>query len=75
MAAVLTAEMQNTDKVVTLIEECRRMKIEVKLPDVNVSSFTFTVDDKGDVQKHVLCSYSEILLWHSLFVLHLNCKP
>ncbi|MAM89103.1 MAG: DNA polymerase III subunit alpha [unclassified Hahellaceae] len=49
MAAVLTAEMQNTDKVVTLIEECRRMKLVVRLPDVNVSSFTFTVNDDGDV--------------------------
>ncbi|WP_416397523.1 DNA polymerase III subunit alpha [Allohahella sp. A8] len=49
MAAVLTAEMQNIDKVVTLIEECRRMKLVVRLPDVNVSSFTFTVNDDGDV--------------------------
>ena len=49
MAAVLTAEMQNTDKVVTLIEECRRMKLVVRLPNVNMSSFTFTVNDDGDI--------------------------
>ncbi len=46
MAAVLTADMQNTDKVVTLIEECRRMQLELVLPDINVSQFTFTVDSQ-----------------------------
>lgn len=49
MAAVLTADMQNTDKVVTLIEECRKMKLELVLPDVNTSEFTFTVDEKGRI--------------------------
>ncbi|MCP5206355.1 MAG: DNA polymerase III subunit alpha [Hahellaceae bacterium] len=49
MAAVLTADMQNTDKVVTLIEECRKMKLELVLPDVNTSEFTFTVDEGGRI--------------------------
>lgn len=49
MAAVLTADMQNTDKVVTLVEECRQMDLTLVLPDVNVSEFTFTVDDKAQV--------------------------
>ncbi|WP_020408275.1 DNA polymerase III subunit alpha [Hahella ganghwensis] len=49
MAAVLTADMQNTDKVVTLIEECRRMKLELVLPDVNNSQYTFTVDDDNRI--------------------------
>ena len=45
MAAVLTADMQNTDKIVTLIDECRRMQLDLVLPDINVSQFTFTVDE------------------------------
>jgi DNA polymerase III subunit alpha len=49
MAAVLTADMQNTDKVVILVEECRNMKLSLVLPDVNVSEYTFTVDDQGQV--------------------------
>jgi len=49
MAAVLSADMHNTDKVVTLIEECRSMRLRIKAPDVNVSEFKFTVDDAGDV--------------------------
>jgi len=49
MAAVMTADMQNTDKVVTLIEECRKMKLPIVLPNVNVSGYTFTVDEQGQV--------------------------
>ena len=49
MAAVLTADMQNTDKVVTLVEECRRMGLALVLPDVNVSEYTFTVDDDSQI--------------------------
>ncbi len=46
MAAVLSADMHNTDKVVTLIEECRSMKLRIVAPDVNNSEFMFTVDDE-----------------------------
>ncbi len=49
MAAVLTADMQNTDKVVTLVEECRRMKLSLVLPDVNTSQYTFTVNEQGQI--------------------------
>ncbi|WP_305856348.1 DNA polymerase III subunit alpha [Balneatrix alpica] len=49
MAAVLSADMHNLDKVVTLIEECRQMKLPLILPDVNVSEFMFTVDDQQRV--------------------------
>ncbi len=49
MAAVLTADMQNTDKVVTLVEECRNLKLELVLPDVSTSEYTFTVNDEGQV--------------------------
>ncbi|MVW76392.1 DNA polymerase III subunit alpha [Pseudomonas xionganensis] len=47
MAAVLSADMHNTDKVVTLIEECRSMKLRLDAPDVNISEFKFTVNDEG----------------------------
>ncbi len=49
MAAVLSADMQNTDKIVVLIEECRRMGLQVLPPDVNVGNFAFTVNDKGQI--------------------------
>jgi DNA polymerase-3 subunit alpha len=49
MAAVLSADMQNTDKVVTLVEECREMKLPLIVPDVNVGAFNFTVNGKGEI--------------------------
>ncbi len=49
MAAVLSADMDNTDKIVTLIDECREMKLEVLPPDVNRSSYLFTPTGEGVV--------------------------
>jgi DNA polymerase-3 subunit alpha len=43
MAALLTSEMGDTDKIVKYIEECRAMGIRVEPPDVNVSQVTFSV--------------------------------
>ncbi|MBF0264642.1 MAG: DNA polymerase III subunit alpha [Gammaproteobacteria bacterium] len=43
MAAVLSADMDNTAKVVGVIEECREVNIVVNVPDVNVSCYRFTV--------------------------------
>ena len=47
MAALLTSETSDTDKIVKYIEECRVMGLEVLPPDVNESSSDFTVvEDK-----------------------------
>lgn len=43
MAALLTADQQNTDRIAIEIEECRNMGIEVMPPDVNESFGSFTV--------------------------------
>src|SRR5580765_5393306 len=42
MAAVLSADMEHTDKVVTLIKECTDMGLTVLPPDVNASHYEFT---------------------------------
>ncbi len=49
MAAVLSADMDNTDKVVVLIEECRDMKLAIAPPDINHSEFHFTVREGGEI--------------------------
>ncbi|MBZ9558119.1 MULTISPECIES: DNA polymerase III subunit alpha [unclassified Modicisalibacter] len=49
MAAVLSTDMDNLDKVVPLIEECRNLGLTVTPPDVNVGGFKFTVDEQGRV--------------------------
>lgn len=45
MAAVLSADMDNTDKVVTLIDDCSEMKLNVTPPNINLCKHQFTVDD------------------------------
>jgi len=49
MAAVLSADMQNTDKIVTLIEECRNMHLPIVVPSVNVGAFNFTVNAQREI--------------------------
>ncbi len=49
MAAVLSSDMQNTDKVVIFVEECRQMNIPPTLPDVNSGDYMFTVNDAGEI--------------------------
>ncbi|MDZ7374763.1 MAG: DNA polymerase III subunit alpha [candidate division KSB1 bacterium] len=47
MAATLTSEMADSKRIVTLIDECRKMGLRVLPPDVNESYTTFTVTDQG----------------------------
>jgi DNA polymerase-3 subunit alpha len=49
MAAVLSADMDNTDKVVTLIDECRDMQLKVVPPNINLCEHRFTVQDDKTV--------------------------
>ena len=41
MSANLTSEMNNTNKVVVLINECRKLNIKVQAPDINKSGINF----------------------------------
>ncbi len=49
MAAVLSADMDNTDKVVTLIDECNDMQLTVLPPDMNQCEYRFTAQDEQTV--------------------------
>ncbi len=49
MAAVLSADMDNTDKVVIALDECRQMKLNIIPPSINVSHYKFTVNDNDDL--------------------------
>jgi len=48
MAALLTSEVQDTDKVVKYIYEARQMGINILPPDVNESRWDFTVVEAHD---------------------------
>ena len=49
MAAVMTADMDNTDKIVTLVDECQRMGLTIIPPDVNTGQYRFTVNQNGHI--------------------------
>ena len=47
MAALLTSVLDNTNKVVSYIEECKNLKIKILPPDINESVERFTVSGKN----------------------------
>ncbi len=47
MAALLTIEAQNTDKLSLYLGECRDMNVPILPPDVNASDLTFKVGPEG----------------------------
>ena len=47
MAASLTLERKNTDRLTVLLDDCRRMGIRVLPPDINQSTLNFTPTDEG----------------------------
>ncbi|WP_027669846.1 DNA polymerase III subunit alpha [Rheinheimera baltica] len=49
MAAVMSADMDNTDKIVTLVDECERMKLKLIPPDVNAGVYKFIVNEQGHI--------------------------
>ncbi|MEC7939526.1 MAG: DNA polymerase III subunit alpha [Pseudomonadota bacterium] len=49
MAAVMTADMDNTEKVIGLVDECFRMKLKLLPPDINSGLYRFNVDDDGAI--------------------------
>ncbi|MDP7591179.1 MAG: DNA polymerase III subunit alpha [Litorilituus sp.] len=49
MAAVMSADMDNTEKIVTLVDECSNMGIDLLPPDVNVGQYKFAVNDNNQI--------------------------
>lgn len=50
MAAVLSRNLSDINKLTVFMDECRSMKIQVKGPDVNESYTKFGVNSKGDIR-------------------------
>jgi len=49
MAAVMSADMDNTDKIVTLVDECKNMELTLLPPDVNGGLYKFTVNEDNQI--------------------------
>ena len=43
MAAVMSADLDHTDRLVTLKDDCRQLRLELAPPDVNRSQYAFSV--------------------------------
>ena len=50
MAAVLSTELGNTDKIHALIQECKRMGIKVLKPNILTSNEMFLVNNNSDIE-------------------------
>ena len=50
MAAVLSSDMDNTDKVVNFLEDTRAIGLSVLLPDVNASNYMFVALDAKTIR-------------------------
>ncbi len=50
MAATLSRNLNDIEELSKLMDECKRMRIEVLGPDVNESSLTFTVNKQGSIR-------------------------
>jgi len=49
MAAVMGADLQNTDRLVTLKDDCRQLGLRLLAPDINQSSYQFSVFDDDTI--------------------------
>jgi DNA polymerase-3 subunit alpha len=49
MAAVLNSSIRDANEVIFMLDECKRMKINVLPPNVNKSEYKFTVDENGNI--------------------------
>ena len=50
MAALLTSNLNNLEKVTFYLDECKRMGLKVLGPDVNESFLNFTVNKNGEIR-------------------------
>ena len=49
MAAVMSSELDNTDKLLTLRDECKSMGVPLRLPGVNEGAYLFTVNAANEI--------------------------
>lgn len=49
MSAVLSSDMNNTDKVVHFIEDSKKLGLTILPPDINQSDYLFQVDEQGQI--------------------------
>ncbi len=61
MAALLTSDQQDTDRIAIEIEECRNMGLEIQQPDINESFENFTVVTTGTAENMIASEESKTI--------------
>ncbi len=49
MAAVMSADLDHTDRLVTLKDDCRQLRLRLAPPDINRSAYHFSVADESTI--------------------------
>jgi DNA polymerase-3 subunit alpha len=49
LAAAMSADLDHTDRLVMLKDDCRKLDLEILVPNVNRSSYRFSVDESGAI--------------------------
>ena len=49
MAAVMSADLDNTDRLVTLKDDCRKQELQLAAPNINHSGYAFSVADEQSI--------------------------
>lgn len=49
MAAVLSSDMDNTDKVVLFINECKRLQLQIEAPNINLCVYKFVAPENKKI--------------------------
>ncbi|MFZ2310175.1 MAG: DNA polymerase III subunit alpha, partial [Patescibacteria group bacterium] len=60
MAALLTADQHDTDRIAIEIDECRNMGIKIMAPDVNESFDSFTVVTTGTAEQRIVAENEKV---------------
>lgn len=50
MAAIMSCDLDNTDKIVSYVRDCKRMNITLLPPSVNSAGFEFTIPEANTIQ-------------------------
>jgi DNA polymerase-3 subunit alpha len=49
MAAAMSADVDHTDRLVVLKDDCRKLGIEIQVPSINRSAYPFSVNEQGAI--------------------------
>ncbi|AEH39740.1 DNA polymerase III, alpha subunit [Buchnera aphidicola (Cinara tujafilina)] len=49
MASAMTLDMDNTEKIILLIQDARRMNVKIIAPNINISNYSFSISKNKEI--------------------------